>query len=395
LYRLKIVDKMRAGRRDPGQPAAAQPDSTNQVDPEEFNCMRFIRQAGGNMRSFLLLLSLALASGACSVSDPAVYAGKNAANDEEVLAVAGGVEITEAEVSKLMAAELLKIARERQQVLERGVNELVAQKLLELEAAAQGVTADDLVAREVDAKVSEITQEEVDAFYEARQGQIRQPKEQVEGQIRQFLGQQKKNSLRVAYLAKLKEKHGFETFLEPLRIDVEIEGSPSKGAAEAAVTIVEFSDFECPFCSRVVPTLEKILADYEGKVRLVFRQFPLNNIHPNAQKAAEASLCAQDQGKFWELHDLMFKEQRSLGVEELKEKAVRVGLDTESFNECLDSSRYSERVADDLEAGSQAGVTGTPAMFINGRFISGAQPYEEIAKVIDDELASHAAASGS
>jgi protein-disulfide isomerase len=136
----------------------------------------------------------------------------------------------------------------------------------------------------------------------------------------------------------------------------------------------------------VIPTLEQVKQNYGDKVRLVFRQFPLN-IHPNAQKAAEASLCANDQGKFWEMHDLMFAAQRQLTVENLKEKAQRLELDTAAFGQCLDSDKYAAQVQADLEAGMQAGVTGTPAMFINGIPISGAVPYEQLAQVIDAELA--------
>ena len=168
---------------------------------------------------------------------------------------------------------------------------------------------------------------------------------------------------------------------------VEDAGFPSRGPENAPVTIVEFSDFECPYCSRVVPTLEQIIETYGDRVRLVFRQFPLNNIHPNAQKAAEASLCANDQGKFWEMHDLMFKEQKSLELEQLKEKAARLELDVEAFNGCLDSSKYADVVMSDQESASQIGVSGTPALFINGRFLSGAQPYEQLSAVIDEELA--------
>jgi protein-disulfide isomerase len=151
------------------------------------------------------------------------------------------------------------------------------------------------------------------------------------------------------------------------------------------VTIVEFSDFQCPFCSRLLPTMEQVKQKYGDKVRIVFRQYPLP-MHPNAQKAAEASLCANEQGKFWEMHDAMFKNQQELAVDNLKSKAAALGLKAETFNQCLDSGKYAAQIQGDIKAGSAVGVSGTPAMFINGRFISGAVPLEQITSVIDDEL---------
>jgi protein-disulfide isomerase len=153
------------------------------------------------------------------------------------------------------------------------------------------------------------------------------------------------------------------------------------------VTIVEFSDFECPYCSRVVPSLDQVVAKYEDSVRLVFRQFPLTSIHAQAQKAAEASLCADEQGRFWDMHDAMFAQQKELAVPQLKELAASLELDGEAFAECLDSSKFAAQVAADLRAGQAAGVSGTPAMFINGRFVNGAVPYETLAAIIDEELA--------
>lgn len=159
----------------------------------------------------------------------------------------------------------------------------------------------------------------------------------------------------------------------------------TKGPEDAKVTIVEWSDFQCPFCSRVNPTLAQVREEYPEKVKIVFRQFPLS-IHPNAWKAAEASLCAHEQGEFWAMHDAMFADQRNLGVDSLKTMAEELGLDTEEFATCLDSDEYSDAVQADFDAGREAGVSGTPAMFINGRFISGAVPFEQIASVIDSEL---------
>ena len=160
---------------------------------------------------------------------------------------------------------------------------------------------------------------------------------------------------------------------------------PSRGPANAPVTIVEFSDFQCPYCGREFPVIERLMKEYDGKVRLVFRHYPLD-FHPFAQKAAEAGACAQDQGKFWELHDKMFTNQDKLAVGDLKGYAKSVGLDASKFERCLDSGEKKALVEEDMKAGTAAGVNGTPAFFINGLFVNGAQPYEQMKQTVDREL---------
>jgi protein-disulfide isomerase/copper chaperone CopZ len=160
-----------------------------------------------------------------------------------------------------------------------------------------------------------------------------------------------------------------------------------KGDFNAPITLVEFSDFECPFCARHYPTLNRILDEYKGKVRLVYKHFPLSSIHPNAQKAAEASECAAEQGKFWEYHDKLFENQRSgFSVEKFKQWAKELGLDTTKFNDCLDSGKYAQKVKDDFQEGLQKGVSGTPSVFVNGELIVGAVPYEVLKQKIDSLL---------
>ena len=170
------------------------------------------------------------------------------------------------------------------------------------------------------------------------------------------------------------------------RIAVAAEG-PTRGPKDARVTIVEFSDFECPYCGSAHDTVEQVMTTYAGKVRLVYRQFPLS-FHPHAAKAAEASLCAADQGKFWEYHDVLFKNQKKLEATDLKAHASEVGLHAQKFGQCLDSGDKKKAVDADQQAGLAAGVGGTPAFFINGIFLNGAQPIDEFKKVIDGELAS-------
>jgi len=160
-----------------------------------------------------------------------------------------------------------------------------------------------------------------------------------------------------------------------------------RGDFSAPITLVEFSDFECPFCARHYPTLTKVLDDYKGKVRLVYKHFPLS-IHPNSQKAAEASECADEQGKFWEYHDKLFENLAASGysVANFKQWAKDLGLDSGKFDGCLDSGKFAQKVRDDFQEGSGKGVNGTPATFINGQLVSGALPYESFKQIIDSLL---------
>jgi protein-disulfide isomerase len=161
---------------------------------------------------------------------------------------------------------------------------------------------------------------------------------------------------------------------------------PERGPHDAVVTIVEFSDFECPFCGRFTPVLQRVLAAYPTQVRLIFRNFPLRSVHQNAEKAAEAAACAAVQGKFWEMHDVLFAEQNSLSLGALKEKAKRIGLDTQAFDDCLDSGEGTRAVDQDGEAGVELGLSSTPTSFINGRYVNAALSFEELSALIDDEL---------
>ena len=211
--------------------------------------------------------------------------------------------------------------------------------------------------------------------------------------------QQREQQARAAYIDSLKTKYSVTNRLaeeqlaaqiakaKDIRPRLEANALSTKGPATAAVTIVEFSDFQCPFCARVLPAFEQTMTSYDDKVRFVFRQFPLESIHPQARKAAEASLCARDQGKFWELHDAMFADQAGLAPDKLKEKAAKIGLDATKFGQCLDGGTAAAEVSADLALGQAIGVAGTPATYVNGRFIDGAVDFATLSKVIDEELA--------
>lgn len=329
------------------------------------------------------LISTALAacaaepSGSKTPSPPA--ASSPASSPTEVLARVNGVAVTRAEVEELVAAQLLQLERQRSELIENGVTAKVQDILFEAAAQKKSMKKDDFIKAEVEAKATAIPQEEVDAFYNARAQQIRQPKEQIEPQIRQHLAYQ-------ALVKGIESAASIEILTQPFRVEVAGTG-PSKGPENAPVTIVEFGDFECPPCGAAYKTVKQVRETYGDKVRVVFRQFPLRSIHPNAQKAGEASLCAGDQGKFWEMHDYLFEHQKQLSVPDLKTAAATLsGLDKAAFESCLDGGKYAKQLDEDLEAGTRAGVGGTPAFFVNGRPLQGVPSIEAFNATIDDEL---------
>ncbi len=175
--------------------------------------------------------------------------------------------------------------------------------------------------------------------------------------------------------------------LDPPRTQVALaDHDPSRGPKDAPITIVEFSEYQCPFCGRVTPTLKALEQKYAGKVRIVFKDFPLQN-HLQAPKAAEAAHCAGDQGKYWELHDRLFANQQQLQIADLKKYAGAVGLDQAKFDQCLEAGTHAANVQADVDLGSQMGVQSTPTLYINGRIVTGAQPASVFEAIIDDELA--------
>lgn len=173
----------------------------------------------------------------------------------------------------------------------------------------------------------------------------------------------------------------------PVDVKVDEKNDWITGNKNAKVTLVEFSDFECPYCSQFEPTVTKVLQDYKDKVRVVYKHYPLTSIHPQAQKAAEAAECAGDQGKFWDMHAKLFGNQTTLSVDNFKVWAKDLGLNTSKFNSCLDKGDKAAKVAADQKYGDSVGVTGTPTSFVNGYPVQGAQSYEFVKNLIDQELA--------
>jgi protein-disulfide isomerase len=315
-----------------------------------------------------------------------VVAEQSQTSSASVVAVVNGKEITEQDLLDRIRGEIFKLEAQMYEVRRNGAEELISDYLLDQTAQPQGMTKDQLLQQEVDSKVSPVTEKEVENFYTANQARIRKPLDDVRPQILNYLQQNKLTEARRAYVKSLRDKAQVKVYLTPPIVDVSAEDAPVKGPADAPITIVEFSDFQCSYCKRAVSVLDQVLERYPDKVKLAFRDFPIGNIHPQAEKAAEAAHCAGEQGKFWEFHDLLFEKQDSIPTVNFAEHAKTLGLEVAAFETCFEGRKYQEKVERNYAAGVKAGVSGTPAFFINGRLLSGAQPLEAFKAVIDEEL---------
>ena len=330
--------------------------------------------------SVLFLATVTLTS--CLISIPTV-----AVADEipSVVATVQGQSISAEELTSALHGELMRLEIQRYQVLKEKLDELIAERILSLEAAQRGVAVPQLIQDEIVAKAPVVTPEQVQAFYEANKNRIRQPLEKMAEQITGYLQQQEQEQRRQAFLKEIRPHYPVTVALRAPKIEVATDGKPALGTDGAPVTIVEFSDFQCPYCRQVQPTVKRLMAEYEGKVKLVFRDFPLRNIHPQAQKAAEAAQCAAEQKKFWPYHDKLFT-AASLQIDDLKKYAHELELNVEQFAACLDSNKYVGGIDADMQAGQNAGVNATPTFFVNGYPLSGAASYERFKEVVDAAL---------
>lgn len=305
----------------------------------------------------------------------------------QTVAVVEGNVITEADLLPRIQAQVQQLRQQEYEAKSRALESLIDQKLLEAEADRRGVSMAELMRQEVETKAAEPTDAEVEAFYLGQKERLgNRPLADVKDQVIQVLRQMRQQQARQNFQLSLREKANISVLLSPPRTEVSLDPSRVRGNPEAPVTIVEFSDFQCPFCQRAYPVMKEILSKYDGKVKLSYRDFPLRQAHPQAQMAAEASRCAGEQGKFWEYHDLLFDHFDQLGKETLVKHAASLHLDSQQFQACLESGRYRAAIEQDFQDGSRAGVNGTPAFFINGISVSGAQPASVFEKTIDAEL---------
>jgi protein-disulfide isomerase len=308
----------------------------------------------------------------------------------ERLAEIDGTIVTRIDIDKSGGKQLQALRQQLYQLERQKLDERIGAILVTLEAKKRRISVATLLEQEVNSSVKPPSEEEMRGLYEKNKERIPVEFEKVRDQIRNYLHEQKITERKIEYFKTLRINGKVTTYLKPpelVRVDLSVNGAPSKGSEKAEVTIVKFEDFQCPYCKAVQPNYQEVLKRYDGKVRLVHKDLPLDQIHPQARQAAEAARCADDEGKFWQYHDKLYASAPKAAPEDLKSYAKEVGLNGNSFEKCLSTGKYKARVQKDVDEGAVLGLTGTPIFFINGRELSGAQSVEAIAQIIDEELA--------
>ncbi len=339
----------------------------------------------------LLALCMLLSLASCSegTSKPS-YLFKPATQDG-VSAKAGDVEVTSAELMDGIESEVFEQESKVFEIKFNKLRQILLQKFMEKDPRKKGISNDEFLSKYIAQNVN-ISDKEIDAFIKDQNIPAEHINPQVREKIKNYLEIERKKEAVDKWLAEQTKKNPVEVYIpKPRRptFPVEAGNSPFAGDKGAKVVIVEFSDFQCPFCAKGAELLKKIKEKYGKKVKVVFKQFPLP-FHNHAEQAAVASLCANEQStdKFWKMHDDMFANQETaLDPEGLKKTAKKIGLDAAAFEKCLGENKHLAQVKAETEEGKKIGVKSTPTFFVNGQLVSGAQPLEVFAEIIDEELA--------
>ena len=313
------------------------------------------------------------------------------ADDVVVMKYEGGT-LTAKDLNDQVAPQVKRFAEETLEAYQQTARRALVQKLLEQQAKTEGLTAQQLI--EKSAAPKEVSEKDIDAFFTSRpelKGGYMNPKtgkkEKVSREeVKKFLVSQSQQSGQQTFIEGLLAKANAKMVLELPRVKVGgDELSPFFGGKDAKVVIHEFSDFECPYCSRGKEIVGQIKSAYGDKVKIVFRHFPLP-MHSNAKPASLAAVCAQEQGKFWEMHDLLFENQRELTAANFDKWATSLSLDMAKFKACQTNPASEKALNKDKEEADKVGVNSTPTFFVNGKRVAGALPFEEFRAMIDSEL---------
>jgi len=299
-----------------------------------------------------------------------------------VVAEVNGHTLTEGDLDRKMSGSLLQ-ARYQYYLTERkALDKLVDDELLALAAERKHMTPDELLQKEVYKTVKDPTEDQLQVYYEGMESQ--EPYEDLHDRLIEHILDLRRAKARAAYVKDLRTQATLQIVLAPPVADVDITDAEVHGSKDAPVTLLEFADYECPYCQKANPLLVKLKEEYGDKLTIAYKDFPLP-MHKRAQKASEAGRCAGEQGKFWEYHDLLYATHQ-LDINDLKKHAQTLKLDEAKFNQCLDSGAEAETVKKNLEEAKSLGLSGTPSFFANHHFFSGAVEYSTLREMVEQQL---------
>jgi protein-disulfide isomerase len=310
-------------------------------------------------------------------------AGAIAQQNPGALAVVNGDTLTASDLQQTEGNRLLQAQYQYYQVARKALDDLIDQHLMEQEAHRLGISVDQLRKQEIDSKVKDPSEDQLQVYYEGMDS--KEPYEKMRAKILDHIVELRRTRVTAAYIEGLRLKANIMVELAPPVASVEVANAADvEGSANAPIQLIEFADFQCPYCQKVNPDLNKLRQEYGSKLSIVYKDFPLP-MHANAQKAAEAARCAGEQGKFWEYHNLLFTDRR-LQPDDLKQEAKTMNLDTVKFDTCLDSNKEAASVDHDRDEAVKLGLSGTPSFFLNGHFFSGAVDYKMLHQMVEQQL---------
>lgn len=313
------------------------------------------------------------------------------ADGSEVVAKVAGETITDLKLDVMLGSRIIELRKEIFKLKKERLDQMLLDRIIEKEAAARNMTLDDFVNRVILPNGVTVEEAEIDGYIQQTKDRMREwtgSYEELRNRIRSYLEQGKRYNAINAYAKSVESKYGAAIYLKEPQlpiVTVKTEGSPSLGPADAPVTIVEFSDYQCPACRATQDEVKKAKSFFGDRLRLVFKDYPLKK-HKNAHLAAEAARCAGDQGRFWDYQDVLFSAEHDLDSAQLKSYARNLGLSPETFNACLDEGKYKAAVERDVEEANRIGVDRTPSFVVNGKLIVGGPSFERFQKMIEEEL---------
>lgn len=331
------------------------------------------------MKQFAVVFGV-LSAAACL---QAAEGSKAAHGGDAVLAEVDGAKLTRAEFDRRFTSRLFQARNGYHEAERKALDEFIEQHLLERQAQKEGLTVEKLLEKHLNSKLPpDPSDDALRVYFEGIDTQ--ESFDSIKPKIVDHLKQRRLAKMKTAYIQQLKDQAAISIRMAPPRANVSMKDTPMRGAQDAAILMVEYADYECPYCLQIQPALAKLEAEYKGKLAFAYKDVPLP-MHANAQKAAEAAHCAGVQGKYWEMHDIML-ERKQLDVPMLKQYATVLKLDSPAFEKCLDSGAKADIVKAHLAEAQAMGIQGTPSFFINGRFFSGSATYEKLKEIVDEEL---------